>query len=208
MCGHPQCPQISDLTSLCAEICSVQHCSLVCSLQWFPAHYNYPNLHHAFVHQYCTFLNLRISSTYGLWGSFGKPDLIQSHLEADVRDNGSGCGQARLSWTEAGFPGDFPVSSAPIPSPPGTFKHQINFVSVSYFMLYSFDLGRNLHALMKSKFIFPIPACLIQFNYFGNLFIHCAKCIFLTIIQTTTDLVLRFRLKILKISLFWLQQEP
>ena len=69
----------------------------------------------------------------GLWGSFGNQNLIQSHLGTDVRDSGSGCGQGRLSWTEAGFPGDFPVSSAlprMIPSPPGTtFKLQINFVS-------------------------------------------------------------------------------
>ena len=68
-------------------------------------------------------------------------NLIQSQLATDVRDSGSGCGQGRLSWTEEGFPGDFPVSSASglprmIPSPPETtFKLQINFVFVSSFML-------------------------------------------------------------------------
>ena len=132
MCGHPQCPQISDLT---AAFCST---ALQCGLQ--PAslpHCNYLNLHHASVYQNYTFLKLDVFF-YGHMRRYlvkPKPYSISDWCQ------GSGCGQGRLSWTEEGFPWDFPVSSASglprmIPSTPETtFKLQINFVFVSSFML-------------------------------------------------------------------------
>ena len=55
MCGHPQCPQISDLT---AAFCST---ALQCGLQ--PAshpHCNYLNLHYASVYQNYTFFKLEV----------------------------------------------------------------------------------------------------------------------------------------------------
>ena len=57
------------------------------------------------------------------------------------------------------------------------------------FVFYAIVLIRSAICMLwwKASFSFPIPACLIQFNYFGNLFIHCAKCIFWTIILTITD---------------------
>ena len=115
---------------------AVLHCSVVYSLQMLLPHSNYLNLHYASVYQNYSFSELEVFFYVDIW----EEDLVKPKpYSISDRCQGSGCGKGRLSWTEEGFPGDFPVSSAlprMIPSPPETtFKLQINFVLVSCFMI-------------------------------------------------------------------------
>ena len=90
MCGHPHCPQISDLTLSLQHSAALQ-CSVVYSLQMLLPHSNYLNLHYASVYQNYSFFELEVFFYGHGVGVLWNQNLIQSQtdvMEVDVDKEG------------------------------------------------------------------------------------------------------------------------